>query len=108
MPVANVTNVTEHPIRTCSRCNGYDLVECETTTSIWSGEKPYVIERIPALRCATCSEILIDYETAETLKQIGHDVLNGGGMTERKIEVPVITFPAASVYVARVSATPTT
>jgi hypothetical protein len=42
------------------------------------------------------------------LKQIGHDVLNGGGMTERKIEVPVITFPAASVYVARVSATPTT
>lgn len=95
MPAVNVSNVNNRPNRTCSRCGGYDLVECETTTSIWSGEKPYVIEQIPALRCATCSEVLIDGETAETLKQIGHDVLNGG-MTVRMIEVPVITFPAPS------------
>ena len=93
MPASNVSNVNGQLGRTCSRCGGYDLFECETTTSIWSGEKPYVIERIPALRCATCSEVLIDGETAETLKQIGHDVQNGGGI-ERKIEVPVITFPA--------------
>lgn len=107
MPAANVSYVNDRPGRTCSRCGGYDLVPCETTTTIWSGEKPYVIERIPALRCATCSEVLIDCETAETLKQIGHDVPNGG-MTERKIEVPVITFPAYSSQSARVSATPTT
>jgi len=95
MTAAHVSNINDQPGRTCSRCGGYDLVACETTTSIWSGEKPYVIERIPALRCAACSEVLIEGKTAETLKQIGHDVLNGG-MTGRKIEVPVITFPASS------------
>ncbi|MGJ8604125.1 MAG: YgiT-type zinc finger protein [Marivita sp.] len=95
MTATNVSNVNNRPDRTCSRCGGDDLVECETTTSIWSGEKPYVIEQIPALRCETCSEVLINGETAETLKQIGHDVLNGG-MTGRTIEVPVIAFPAPS------------
>jgi YgiT-type zinc finger domain-containing protein len=92
MPEANVSNVYDQPSRTCSRCGGSDLVACETTTPIWSGEKPYVIERIPALRCATCSEVLIDGKTAETLKQIDHDVQNGG-MAARKIEVRVVTFP---------------
>ena len=95
MSKTNASNVNRQPGRTCSRCGGHDLVECETSTSIWSGEKPYVIRQIPALRCATCSEVLIDRETAETLKQIGHDLLNGG-MTERKIDAKVIIFPASS------------
>ena len=96
MPTTNVSNVNDRPGRTCSRCGGCELVECETATSIWGGGTPYLIERIPALRCETCSEVLIDAKTAETLKQIGHDVQNGG-MAERRIEIPVITFPASSL-----------
>jgi len=95
MPAANVSNANKQPRRTCSRCGGSDLVACETTTPIWSGKNPYVIERIPALRCATCSEVLIDGKTAETMKRIGHEVQNGG-LAARKIEVQVITFPVSA------------
>ncbi|MCB1333087.1 MAG: YgiT-type zinc finger protein [Roseivivax sp.] len=94
MPAASISNINDHPERTCSRCGGQDLVDCETTTTLWSDGKPYVIERIPAMRCTACSEVLIDAETADTLKRIG-DQLPKGTRTARKIEVPVISFPAS-------------
>ena len=46
------------------------------------------------MRCTACSEVLIDAETADTLKRIG-DQLPKGTRTARKIEVPVISFPAS-------------
>lgn len=94
MSVSNISNDNHDPARICTRCGGYGIVECETTTSIWSGGMPYVIERIPALRCEDCEEILIDRETADRLKRMAQS-LPDGHETLRMIEVPVIAFPVA-------------
>ncbi len=105
MPFTNLSNVNDDPARTCPRCHGHDLVDCETTTAIWNEETPYVIERIPALRCPDCSEILIADATAEVLREIARNLADAR-FARRKIEVPVIAFPAPSLPGPRVSAGP--
>lgn len=92
MPIANTPDPSNaSATRRCTRCNGLCLHDCQTKTSVWQGGKPYVIERIPALRCASCSEILIDCATAETLRRICLDLPNHE-IAGRVIEVPVIAF----------------
>lgn len=95
MSVRNISNDNCEPARFCPRCGGFGLVPCETTTSIWTGETPFVIERIPALRCADCDEVLIDRATADRLTRIGQAPMRAHRAV-RKIEVPVIAYPQFS------------
>ena len=107
MPYTNVSNVNDAPDKACPRCGSFALLACETATSIWRNGCPWVIERIPALCCASCDEVLIDGETAEKLNVIGRALPDGLGAL-RKIEVPVILFPKASHCVGRVPEEPVT
>jgi hypothetical protein len=59
---------------------------------IWTEGQPYVIEDIPALRCAACAETFIENGTAEHLDRVCRQAADTASFS-RKIEVPVVVFP---------------
>ncbi|WP_371832274.1 hypothetical protein [Paracoccus benzoatiresistens] len=58
---------------------------------MWRDGRPYVVEEIPALRCVSCDEVLVDRNTAEGLQVIARELPTGCKGT-RRIEVPVISY----------------
>ncbi|WP_111406398.1 YgiT-type zinc finger protein [Meridianimarinicoccus zhengii] len=105
MPYINVSNVNDTPDKSCPRCGSQTLIACETTTSIWSKGRLCVIEHIAALHCVSCEEILVDGKTAEDLRLIAQTFPKAQGAFQ-KIEVPVISFRAASLPRKRANVAP--
>ncbi len=76
----------------CARCGSDDLDACTQTITLWIGDRPYLVEQIPAFHCPVCAETFIDRQTAERLHRIRAEVSRLAA-TSGKVEVPVLAFP---------------
>lgn len=79
------------PGATCASCGSADVRISEVRSAFWEDDRLVVVEGIPALVCATCSERSYDDSTAVVL-----DLLRGEGFpaakASREISVPVFSF----------------
>jgi len=78
-------------LATCTRCGGGELRAARVRSAFWEGERLVVVEDIPALVCAACSEQFYGDSTAIVL-----DLLRGDGFPAERaksvMQVPVFSF----------------
>ncbi len=63
----------------CEQCGGTDLREDEVRSAFWHGDRLVVVEDVPAVVCATCSEQFFDDSTVMLI-----DLLRGEGFPPEK------------------------
>jgi len=81
----------ERPFLTCTNCGSPNVRSAEVRSAFWHEERLVVVEGIPALVCAACSEQFYDDSTVVML-----DLLRGDGFPEEQarseLRVPVFSF----------------
>ncbi len=60
------------PAAPCPRC-GEPLVPSTVKTAIWQGERLSVVEDVPALVCASCSEQYYDDDVTDALRKLNEE-----------------------------------
>lgn len=75
----------------CTACSSGRLASELVRTVFWSGERPVILEDVPALVCQHCGEQYFEDETAMML-----DLMRGRGFPAdeavREMTVPVFTY----------------
>ena len=79
------------PRITCANCGSADVRMDEVRSAFWQDDRLVVVEGIPALVCAACSEQFYDDATV-----VGLDLLRGDGFPADKaraeLRVPVFAY----------------
>ncbi len=74
----------------CPRC-GKSLVSSTVKTAIWQGEHLSVVEDIPALVCASCSEQYYDDDVTDALRTLNEEGFPES-LAEKTIQVSVFSL----------------
>ncbi len=90
-----MTLETNTPPAPCPRC-GHHMRYSLVKTTIWQGERLFVVEDVPAQVCDECMEQFYDDETTDAVRRLTEDGFPGTKAT-REILVPVFSLQKETV-----------